>query len=150
MTTCGARNCGHSPAVWLLPMAVLLTLSTFAEPVITEFMADNERAIEDEDGSTSDWIELFNPTGTLVNLAGWSLTDDSSEMTKWTFTSGEGAYWCGLVLVPIQVITSTSVIWLIVAPRKIAPIGAACRKFPLCLRGESHFDTLFYHFALFA
>jgi hypothetical protein len=52
---------------------------------ISEFMADNNRGIQDDDGTRSDWIELLN-AGTLpVNLNGWFLTDNASNLTKWTF-----------------------------------------------------------------
>ena len=39
----------------------------------------------DDDDDRSDWIELFNPSGTSVNLKGWALTDDPTQQTKWTF-----------------------------------------------------------------
>ncbi len=59
------------------------TLILLPEPVISEFMADNEETIEDEDCRTSDWIELFNSTAEPRNLAGWHLTDNPSDLTKW-------------------------------------------------------------------
>ena len=40
--------------------------------------------IEDEDGDTPDWFELYNP-GPGRNLAGWSVTDDRERPGKWTF-----------------------------------------------------------------
>src|SRR6266536_2067597 len=52
---------------------------------ISEFMADNKKTIHDEDGDSSDWIELFNPTGTDLNLAGWALTDDPKKLFEWRF-----------------------------------------------------------------
>jgi len=55
--------------------------------VISEFMADNVHGIKDDDGSHSDWIELAN-IGTLpVNLNGWYLTDDATNLTKWRLPS---------------------------------------------------------------
>lgn len=56
-------------------------------PVISEFMADNETGIQDGDGDFSDWIEIFNPTGSTVDLASYFLTDDASDLTKWAFGS---------------------------------------------------------------
>jgi hypothetical protein len=53
--------------------------------VISEIMAFNKRTLADEDGDYSDWIELFNTTGTNVNLGGWYLTDDPSNLQKWRF-----------------------------------------------------------------
>ncbi|WP_200269294.1 lamin tail domain-containing protein [Luteolibacter pohnpeiensis] len=57
----------------------------FAQPVITEFMADNETTIPDEDGDYSDWIEIHNPTTSSISLANWCLTDKSSNLTQWKF-----------------------------------------------------------------
>ncbi|MCH1507256.1 MAG: lamin tail domain-containing protein [Verrucomicrobiales bacterium] len=53
---------------------------------INEFLADNtSTTIMDEDGTTPDWIELHNPDGGSVNLDGWHLTDDPTNLTKWQF-----------------------------------------------------------------
>lgn len=53
--------------------------------VINEFVASNQSGLQDEDGDYSDWIELYNPTGASVNLAGWSLTDAADNPGKWVF-----------------------------------------------------------------
>jgi hypothetical protein len=50
---------------------------------VTEFMASNDAVLEDEDGDHSDWLELHNPGPGAVNLAGWRLTDDASNLAKW-------------------------------------------------------------------
>jgi hypothetical protein len=63
--------------------------------VISEFMADNESTLADDDGDFSDWIEIFNPTGSAVGLAGYFLTDNASNPLKWAFpdvTIPPGAY----------------------------------------------------------
>ena len=54
-------------------------------PVISEFMADNNETLSDEDGQFSDWIEIYNPTATPINLSGYCLTDNKSEPTLWPF-----------------------------------------------------------------
>ena len=53
--------------------------------VISEFMASNQSGLRDEDGDDEDWIEIYNPGNSSVNLAGWHLTDDRNDLTKWTF-----------------------------------------------------------------
>ncbi len=56
-----------------------------ADPVISEFMADNSGYLADEDGQFSDWIEVYNPGPAAVDLAGWALTDDGALPQKWVF-----------------------------------------------------------------
>ncbi|MBZ0256497.1 lamin tail domain-containing protein, partial [bacterium] len=48
-------------------------------------MASNSGVILDEDGDDPDWIELWNVGGDSVSLDGWHLSDDSSDLVKWTF-----------------------------------------------------------------
>lgn len=63
--------------------------------LISEFSAANKDAIEDRDGDSSDWIEIFNPSTQTVNLAGWRLTDDPADPAKWVFPAtnmAPGAY----------------------------------------------------------
>jgi hypothetical protein len=53
--------------------------------IVNEFMANNRFVLEDEDGDYPDWIEMYNPTGSPVNLEGYWLSDDPSGAFKWTF-----------------------------------------------------------------
>lgn len=55
------------------------------ELVISEFMAANDSTLTDEDGEFSDWIEVYNAGPQAADLAGWSLTDDADELSKWPF-----------------------------------------------------------------
>jgi hypothetical protein len=57
----------------------LLTGTVF----ITEFVADNTTTLLDQDGAASDWVELHNPTSSTVNLDGYYLTDNHTNLTKW-------------------------------------------------------------------
>ena len=62
---------------------------------INEFMALNQTVLEDEDGSSSDWIEIYNASTDPVDLQDWCLTDDQSDLQKWSFpqmTLQAGAY----------------------------------------------------------
>ena len=56
-----------------------------ANALITEFMASNGSSLVDGDGKDSDWIEIYNPTSQAINLAGWHLTDEATNLDKWTF-----------------------------------------------------------------
>ncbi len=66
--------------------------------VLNELMADNVSAVTNG-GACPDWLELFNRGSTPVNLAGWSLTDDSNPR-KFVFPAtnlAAGAFlvvWC--------------------------------------------------------
>ena len=55
--------------------------------MITEFAADNSNTLADEDGDYPDWIEIYNPSSDSISLDGWHLTDDVSELDKWSFPS---------------------------------------------------------------
>lgn len=60
--------------------------------VINEFLASSSTTepsepwqILDEDGDSSDWIEIRNLSVSAVSLNGWSLTDDADVPQKWLF-----------------------------------------------------------------
>ena len=55
--------------------------------VINEIMSSNYSSLKDEDGSTSDWIELFNKNDHSIDLNGYYLSDDKDNLTKWQFTN---------------------------------------------------------------
>jgi hypothetical protein len=46
-------------------------------------MAVNSHTFADQEGEHSDWIEIFNPNSSSVNLEGWYLTDDAKMLNKW-------------------------------------------------------------------
>ena len=50
--------------------------------IISEFVADNDSGLADDDGDFSDWLELYNHTTDPLDLQGWSLTDDADELAK--------------------------------------------------------------------
>ena len=52
---------------------------------INEIMADNKKTLRDEDGDSSDWIELYNAGTSTVNLNGWFLSDDATRLPRWRF-----------------------------------------------------------------
>ena len=51
-------------------------------PIISEFVADNSE-FEDEFADKPGWIELFNGSASLADLAGWYLTDSKANLAKW-------------------------------------------------------------------
>jgi hypothetical protein len=52
---------------------------------INEFVAQNAGPVTDEDGDETDWIEIKNTGNTPNDLAGFYLTDDPGNLTKWQF-----------------------------------------------------------------
>jgi hypothetical protein len=53
--------------------------------LITEFMASNDATLQDFAGDHPDWIELHNPSAEPVDLAGFFLTDDATDLDRWQF-----------------------------------------------------------------
>src|SRR5690625_3845851 len=50
---------------------------------INEYMASNSKTFSDVDGNYFDWIELYNPTNDKVDLDGYYLTDDPTQLTRY-------------------------------------------------------------------
>src|SRR2546426_5073341 len=73
---------------WVLIIGFDKSLSA-QELRITELLAINDSLTEDEDGDHSDWLEVQNPGTSAVDLGGWFLTDDPSNLAKWRFPSQE-------------------------------------------------------------
>ena len=54
-----------------------------AVPIINEFSASNASLIDDDNGNSTDFIEIFNAGEVTVDLGGYSLTDDPTDTTKY-------------------------------------------------------------------
>lgn len=52
---------------------------------LNEMLARNNTDITDGDGRREDWIEIYNPNTTAVNVDGYYLTDDQFLLTQWNF-----------------------------------------------------------------
>lgn len=81
-----ARTGGNTEGVYLDNLLVSTVASAPLEtggPVISEFSADNEEMLEDENGDSSDWIEIYNGKSTATNLSGWFLTDIAAAPSGW-------------------------------------------------------------------
>jgi len=51
---------------------------------ITEIMGANSGFL-DEDGDSSDWIEIYNGTGKAIDLDGFGLSDKPDKLSRWKF-----------------------------------------------------------------
>lgn len=66
-------------------LLVISITSTKAQILINEIQSSNYSTIKDDFNEFPDWIELFNSGDVSVNLAGWTLSDDLNDSSKWTF-----------------------------------------------------------------
>lgn len=65
--------------------------STYIETgtlMINEIVASNVTTITDDDGEYSDFIELYNNSGSAVSLSDLALSDDPQKAVKWRFPAG--------------------------------------------------------------
>ena len=79
------------PGAAMLLAALLLALAAGAHAqvvVVNEYMSANTATRRDADGAWSDWIELYNPGASAVNLTGCWLSDDAALPLKWQFPQG--------------------------------------------------------------
>lgn len=70
-----------------LDALVVTNSPAVAGVMINEVFADNVGFAE-TDGSSPDWVELYNPSEDNVDLAGMSLTDQLALPTRWVFPAG--------------------------------------------------------------
>jgi hypothetical protein len=54
----------------------------YPELYINEFMAGNTLTLADENDEFDDWFEIYNPTSSEVDLAGYYVTDDLATLNK--------------------------------------------------------------------
>ena len=50
---------------------------------INEIVADNHGGALDEAGDADDWVELYNASAAPIDIGGYHLTDDPTNLTKW-------------------------------------------------------------------
>jgi hypothetical protein len=62
-----------------------LSVKLFPQVLLNEFSSSNVSKLRDSDGDYTDWIELFNKSASEINLGGYHLSDNASNLKKWTF-----------------------------------------------------------------
>jgi hypothetical protein len=68
-------------------LSATVTVASASQLVLNELTANNSNGIENEDGDTKDWIEIYNKSNQPLSLAGMYLSDDAADLTKWAFPS---------------------------------------------------------------
>ena len=56
--------------------------------VINEVLAQNTSGQTDEAGDNEDWVELYNNNDFEVDLSGFYLSDNATNVIKWQFPEG--------------------------------------------------------------
>jgi hypothetical protein len=75
--------------------SLFLFLNSNGQIILNEISNQNSGQILDEDNEIVDWIEIYNPSSSAINLADYYLSDDSLDNEKWNFPSislNAGAY----------------------------------------------------------
>lgn len=67
---------------------IITSTSAFSQVVVNEFSASNLNQFQDNYGLYEDWIELYNTSGSSVNIGGYFLSDNENRPEKWMIPSG--------------------------------------------------------------
>ena len=62
--------------------ASILVLASSVPVRITEVVSDNDNSLKSGNGNSPDWIELANLGSGMIDLGGWHLSDDPTDLTK--------------------------------------------------------------------
>lgn len=73
------KGAEHDVYVYLVAPAV----SAANDVAINELMASNSTTMADAAGDFDDWVELYNKSGQPVDISGWYLTDNLTNLDKW-------------------------------------------------------------------
>jgi len=84
----GCGNAGSAGAADQGTQAGQTEDSAQAGVVISEVMSNNVGSLKAPDGSTPDWIELYNAGGKTISLKGYMLSDNARKPDKYVFEAG--------------------------------------------------------------
>ena len=72
----------------ILGLLAIASISNSQELIINESMSKNTSAVFDEDGSSPDWIEIYNKHNDSLDMINYYLSDDRGQLNKWQFPNG--------------------------------------------------------------
>ena len=61
---------------------------TIGDVVINELLASNDTTKADQDGDFDDWVEIYNKGTVAVDISGYMLSDDNTELDLFVFPMG--------------------------------------------------------------
>lgn len=71
---------------WIVALSGTTTAGSLPTLFLNELQAANAGSPVDENGEADDWFEIFNPNPTPIDLAGWYVSDNASDLTKYRFS----------------------------------------------------------------
>jgi len=92
-TTCCGAGTSSDDVFGMSLSAVTYTTNIISSgatniPVVLNEVLANNQTITNSNGTTSDWVELYNPSTNTVDLTDVSLSNDSNDPRKWVFPIG--------------------------------------------------------------
>ena len=73
--------------LWVIIIFLLIGANTHAQLLINEICPSNISVIQNSNGQYDDWIELYNSSGASLNLSGYGLSDDPTQLYNFKFPS---------------------------------------------------------------
>jgi Lamin Tail Domain len=76
------------PNLLLVFFLLGMTQMSFGQAVINEYSASNLEEFVDDHNDYHDWVELYNPTASTIDISGWHLSDRFTNPTKYEIPAG--------------------------------------------------------------
>jgi hypothetical protein len=81
----GGNSAGYTPGA---PNSIRTNLPVFPLVWLNEIQPNNITGPQDNLGDRDPWVELFNSSGSSVDLTGFYLSDNYTNLVKWAFPGG--------------------------------------------------------------
>lgn len=74
--------------ITVLSLGLFLSEYAQSQIVINEYSCSNVNGPTDAFGEQEDWVELYNPTASPIDISGYYLSDKAGNMLKWAVPAG--------------------------------------------------------------